>query len=183
VTRSGAAFATMSNMTEEGVVNVRTAACDALLARRMELKMKNNKKLGEVLNRLTVAEPRPRDGRPRDATIPSSVVAARAAAAAAGKGVGVGAGASKGTSGLTVSASSIYAHLFTGAGAGAGGVSVMEEDEDEAAASGRLTYGATGSAPMIRKWLEKDREAAAGGPGVYRTDTSRYYSLRVADWK
>lgn len=184
VTRSGALFATMSNMTDEGIAAVKSTACDALLSRRVEAKAKNATKLGAVLNRMTVTEPKPRDGKARGAVVPTTVVAARAAAAAGGAAGGSSSGAGAGDS--------QYAFMFQGAGAGAGagrpaGAGMDGDDDDEEglgyAAQARLTYGATGSNAMVRKWLEKDREAAAGGPGVYRTDTTRYYSLKVADWR
>ncbi|RYG54113.1 hypothetical protein EON66_07600, partial [archaeon] len=57
----GATLTTMSNFTEEGVVDVKTQACETLLAKRVEQKLKNNKKVTDVMNRLTVVEPRGRD--------------------------------------------------------------------------------------------------------------------------
>lgn len=207
----------MSNMTDEGIMTVRQTACDALLTKRSELKMKNSKKLGDIMNRITVAEPKPRPGKAaamalltggaaRGAvgaaavTIPASVIAARAAAAAAPKAKKRRGDDSddddeeelpEGTSGLTQPKSTLnknskYAHMFAGLVPGAGGSSgsaMDEDDDDDDNGEGSKTYGATGSHAMIRKWLEKDREAAGGGPGVYRTDTTRYYSLRDDEWK
>ena len=69
----------MSNFTEQGITDVRVSACDALLARRVESKLRSAK-VATVVNRLTATEPKPRDGKVREAHIPASVLAARAAA-------------------------------------------------------------------------------------------------------
>eukprot|EP00904_Undaria_pinnatifida_P012524 jgi/Undpi1/8401/HiC_scaffold_25.g10869.m1 len=73
----------MSNETEEGVQEVKTAACDKLLQARVDARMAG-KKVGGLVSRLTVAMPKARDGRDRAPSIPASVVAQRAAAAAGG---------------------------------------------------------------------------------------------------
>ena len=59
----------MSTFTDEGVMNVKTEACEKLLAHRIEVKIKS-KKVDGVLNRLHVAMPAPRDGVERPAFIP-----------------------------------------------------------------------------------------------------------------
>ena len=59
----------MSTFTDEGVMNVKTEACEKLLAHRIEVKMKS-KKVDGVLNRLHVAMPAARDGVERPAFIP-----------------------------------------------------------------------------------------------------------------
>ena len=59
----------MSTLTEEGVVEVKTRACDELLAQRVELKLKG-KKLPDILNRLHLAVPKPRDVVERPPFIP-----------------------------------------------------------------------------------------------------------------
>ncbi|CCI43183.1 unnamed protein product [Albugo candida] len=64
---------TMSNHSEENVSNVKNVACDQLLDHRVGMKMKGNK-VGNVLNRLTVAMPVPRDDVKREASIPTSVI-------------------------------------------------------------------------------------------------------------
>ena len=63
----------MSNVTEEGVMQVKTDACERLLAHRVEVKMKS-KKMGEIINRLHVATPKPRDDKERPAFIPEGAV-------------------------------------------------------------------------------------------------------------
>lgn len=189
----------MSNLTEEGVTDVKTKACDALLSRRVESKMRG-KKVGDVLNRLSIAEPKPRDGKARELSIPPSVLAARAAAAAAAAGAASSSAMRDGDEDL--------------------------DDDDQrmdggGAGSSAASNGA--GAAMVRKWLERDRErageclcrccrfagriahanchnarsiavcsipssfvccvfasfmSAGGGPGVYRPDTTKYYILR-----
>ncbi|ELW71656.1 Nucleolar GTP-binding protein 1 [Tupaia chinensis] len=63
-----------STLTEEGVIKVKTEACDRLLAHRVETKMKGNK-VNEVLNRLHLAVPNKRDDKERPPFIPEGVVA------------------------------------------------------------------------------------------------------------
>merc|ERR1719431_2527186 len=59
----------MSAMNESGVAEVKIEACDRLLAHRIENKIKN-KKVTEVMNRLTVAQPVRRDDVAREPFIP-----------------------------------------------------------------------------------------------------------------
>ena len=82
----------MSNFTEEGIADVKTLACDALLTRRVEEKMRG-RKAGDVLNRLTVTLPKPRDGRARISSVPPSVLAAQAAKSAAAEAAAAASGA------------------------------------------------------------------------------------------
>ncbi|CAG9461871.1 unnamed protein product [Pedinophyceae sp. YPF-701] len=73
----------MSTLTDTGVVDVKRAACDRLLASRVETKLRS-KKASDVANRVHLALPN-RDGAPppdRPPQIPESVLRARAAAAA-----------------------------------------------------------------------------------------------------
>lgn len=63
----------MSTITEEGVMNVKTEACDRLLAHRIEVKMRG-KKITNVLNRLHVAMPQQRDTKERLPCIPQKVL-------------------------------------------------------------------------------------------------------------
>ncbi|XP_043824792.1 GTP-binding protein 4 [Dromiciops gliroides] len=63
-----------STLTEEGVIKVKTEACDRLLTHRVESKMKGNK-VNEVLNRLHLAVPSKRDDKERPPFIPEGVVA------------------------------------------------------------------------------------------------------------
>jgi len=81
---SGAQILYMSTFSEEGVADVKSAACDLLLAQRIEQKMSGTK-VESVINRIRISEPKPRAGgkQTRGVTIPASVAAARAAAAQA----------------------------------------------------------------------------------------------------
>uniref|UniRef100_A0A8D2H6A2 GTP-binding protein 4 n=1 Tax=Urocitellus parryii TaxID=9999 RepID=A0A8D2H6A2_UROPR len=63
-----------TTLTEEGVIKVKTEACDRLLAHRVETKMKGNK-VNDVLNRLHLAVPNKRDDKERPPFIPEGVVA------------------------------------------------------------------------------------------------------------
>lgn len=62
-----------STLTEEGVMQVKTEACDKLLAHRVDGKMKG-KKVHEVLNRLHLALPTKRDQKERPPFIPENVL-------------------------------------------------------------------------------------------------------------
>jgi len=66
---------TMSNMTDEGVAFVKETACDKLLDARVQMKV-TGKKANDILAKLHVATPVPRDG-DRAPTIPESFIAAR----------------------------------------------------------------------------------------------------------
>jgi nucleolar GTP-binding protein len=69
----------MSNVSEEGVTKVKNTACDKLLQARVDAKL-SGKRVDDVMNRLTVAMPTPRDTRTREPSIPPSVIAARESA-------------------------------------------------------------------------------------------------------
>jgi len=63
----------MSTVTEAGVMDVKTKACEVLLQHRVELKYKT-KKVETIMNRLTVATPSPRDNKVRPAFIPAAAL-------------------------------------------------------------------------------------------------------------
>jgi len=63
----------MSTMSEEGVMAVKTEACERLLSFRIEAKMRT-KKVSDFMNRLHVAVPKPRDDKARLPYIPDSVI-------------------------------------------------------------------------------------------------------------
>lgn len=67
----------MSTLTEVGINNVKTLACDRLLASRVEVKLKS-KRVTDVAERLHVAMPKQRDRMARPPVIPPGVEAARA---------------------------------------------------------------------------------------------------------
>ncbi|XP_041459037.1 nucleolar GTP-binding protein 1-like [Lytechinus variegatus] len=63
-----------STVTEDGIMQVKTEACDRLLLQRVDMKMKG-RKVNDVLNRLHIAMPTPRDEKARPPCIPAAVVA------------------------------------------------------------------------------------------------------------
>jgi len=63
----------MSTVTEDGVMNVKTEACERLLEFRVEQKVKSNK-VATVANRLHVAVPKKRDNKERPPCIPEKVL-------------------------------------------------------------------------------------------------------------
>jgi len=67
----------MSTLTEDGVSKVKELACERLLTQRVEQKLKVGKKTNDILSRLHLATPAPRDDRVRTPTIPESVVRAK----------------------------------------------------------------------------------------------------------
>uniref|UniRef100_A0A7S0NA15 Nucleolar GTP-binding protein 1 n=1 Tax=Pyramimonas obovata TaxID=1411642 RepID=A0A7S0NA15_9CHLO len=72
-----ASIPTMSVLTEDSVSNVKSMACEMLLRSRVEMKLKG-KSANEVLNRIHVAMPTPRDSEARPALIPEMVTEMRA---------------------------------------------------------------------------------------------------------
>lgn len=67
--QDGVTVLPVSTVTEEGIIDIKTRACDLLLAQRVEVKMKS-RKMPEVLNRLHLATPTPRDNIERPPFIP-----------------------------------------------------------------------------------------------------------------
>ncbi|BGP05443.1 Nucleolar GTP-binding protein 1 [Rhodotorula toruloides] len=67
----------LSCVSEEGIMDVRNSACDALLAHRVEAKEKT-RRVENVANRVRVAVPIPRDGVERKAFIPDAVKSRKA---------------------------------------------------------------------------------------------------------
>lgn len=63
----------MSNITKDGIEDVKAKACDILLDHRLTQKAKDPKKAEAILNRLHVAEPKKRDNRARPEIIPDTV--------------------------------------------------------------------------------------------------------------
>jgi len=62
----------MSTVTEEGIIAVKEKACKELLEQRVQVKMKG-KQVGNILNRLHVSVPIPRDNTPRPPSVPEEV--------------------------------------------------------------------------------------------------------------
>jgi nucleolar GTP-binding protein len=57
---------------EEGVMDLKNKACDALLAHRVDNKMKGTK-VNSIINRIHVAQPKPRDDIARPPFIPDAI--------------------------------------------------------------------------------------------------------------
>lgn len=70
---AGAELIPMSNVSETNIGALKTRACDKLLEARVESKLSAGRMKDDVLSRLTVAVPQPRDGSTREAFIPDSV--------------------------------------------------------------------------------------------------------------
>lgn len=62
----------VSCYSDEGVMDLKTQACDALLAHRVDNKVKGSK-ISSVINRIHVAQPKPRDDLVRAPCIPDAV--------------------------------------------------------------------------------------------------------------
>ena len=143
----------MSNMTTDGVSSVMQAGCDLLLAHRVEKKLSNSKRVTEVMNRISVAQPIKRDDKPRPVSIPSSVLQRRK---------------------LLASRMSDEEALAQKSAAGP-----LFSRDFRASLHRPVLDPLTGE----RKRTERDREAEAGGAGVYSFDLRRQYALNVDEWK
>merc|ERR1712126_599357 len=66
----------MSTVTEDGVMDVKTKACEELLQDRVQHKFKS-KKVETIMNKLSVAVPEPRDNKTRPAFIPEAALRKR----------------------------------------------------------------------------------------------------------
>ncbi|CAM0137135.1 Nucleolar GTP-binding protein 1 [Umbelopsis sp. WA50703] len=73
VEQDAATVVTMSCYLDEGVMQVRNASCDKLLAARVEMKMKGQK-INDVINKIHLAEPVARDNVVRAPQIPAAAV-------------------------------------------------------------------------------------------------------------
>merc|ERR1719322_1969241 len=73
---TGKELMAMSTVTEDGVMEVKTKACEELLQDRVQHKFKS-KKVETIMNRLSVAVPEPRDNKTRPAFIPEAALRKR----------------------------------------------------------------------------------------------------------
>jgi hypothetical protein len=144
---------TMSTLTEEGVMAVKQTACDRLLNFRVDMKLAG-KRVTDVLNRMHVAVPKPRDRQARPPVIPPSVAAARAAAA--GAAAAAAAAAKRKTE-------KDLQEEHGGAGGGHGG-----------GARGRGIGATEGEGGVYRTWLH-----AASGKGLRVVDISILYVVLI----
>ncbi|KAJ8387171.1 hypothetical protein AAFF_G00159830 [Aldrovandia affinis] len=78
ITAEGIPVIETSTLTEEGVMQVKTEACDKLLTHRVDTKMRG-KKVHDVLNRLHLAVPAKRDEKDRPPFIPEGAMVRRKA--------------------------------------------------------------------------------------------------------
>lgn len=75
--KAGAELIPMSNISEENVSVLKCKACDKLLEARVDAKLSAGRMKDDILSRITVAMPKPRDGVAREAFIPNSVAQSR----------------------------------------------------------------------------------------------------------
>jgi nucleolar GTP-binding protein len=64
----------MSNQSGDGIADVRARACDILLDHRLTQKAKDPKKAEAIMNKLHIAQPKKRDNKVRDITIPDTFI-------------------------------------------------------------------------------------------------------------
>ena len=64
----------MSNISGDGIEDVKTKACDILMDHRLTQKGKDPKKQEAIMNRLHVAQPKKRDNLDRPAFVPDTVL-------------------------------------------------------------------------------------------------------------
>lgn len=72
IDQEGVQCVQVSCHSEEGVMDLKNKACDALLALRVDNKMKGTK-VNSIINRIHVAQPKPRDDIARPPFIPDAV--------------------------------------------------------------------------------------------------------------
>jgi len=147
----------MSNITEEGVSQVKNTACDKLLSSRVDSRVSGNK-VDSVMNRLQVVYPTARDGVTRDAFIPESVLKERERAEAAGEG-------KKAQSRIG------YAPTKDDRRADANDIDV---DGDDAMAGGE---------DEPHKKTARELMWENGGPGVWAPDYREQYDLADPEWR
>lgn len=155
-----ATFIKMSNFTEEGVMTVKSTACDQLLAMRIQKKHRTNKVAG-IANRMHVTVPKPRDNKTRGVTIPERVLRKRREAEAARLAAG---GMSREELANDLARGRRMTRLVESS-------RKVEDDEDDDASM-------DGKAKLLR-----DVEAANGGAGVFRFDWREHRLLKNDDWK
>ena len=146
---------TMSNVSEEGVSQVKNTACDKLLAARVDSRVSGNK-VDNVMNRLQVVFPAARDGITREPSIPESVLREREMQA---------------SSKSKKSSSRIgYAPTVDDAD----GDDTPSESEDE------MMDGPTAAG---KKKTARELMWENGGPGVWAPDYREQYDLADPEWR
>lgn len=71
---SNAYLIQMSNISGDGIADVKAKACDILLDHRLTQKAKDPKKAEAILNRMHVSQPKKRDNAARPIAIPDTVI-------------------------------------------------------------------------------------------------------------
>lgn len=71
---SNAFLIQMSNLSGDGISDVRAKACDILLDHRLTQKAKDPKKAESIMQKLHMAVPKKRDNKVRDVSIPDTVL-------------------------------------------------------------------------------------------------------------
>ena len=64
----------MSNITGDGITDVKQKACDILLDHRLTQKSKDPKKQEAILNRMHISQPKKRDNVERPSFVPTTVL-------------------------------------------------------------------------------------------------------------
>lgn len=71
---SNAFLIQMSNLSGDGIADVRAKACDILLDHRLTQKAKDPKKAESIMQKLHMAVPKKRDNKVREVSIPDTVL-------------------------------------------------------------------------------------------------------------
>jgi nucleolar GTP-binding protein len=154
---------TMSNHSEKGVSEVKMAACDKLLAARVDARIASNK-VGSIMNRVQVFHPERRDAIQREACIPQSVLDARADAP---DGV------------VTKPKRSNIGYAPTVSDDDNDNKNDVEDDDDDDEIM--LDKGSKKNNAIVK--TARDRMWENGGPGVWAPDYRDLYDLRDDSWK
>jgi nucleolar GTP-binding protein len=156
---------TMSNISEEGVSAVKAAACDKLLAARVDARIAG-KKIDAVMNRLQVFYPTPRDNVTRTACIPDSVRERQLAE----KDYGNGKQRDK-------KRISNIGYATT--------INDLDDDDDEVADDDGMMVESSGASVATNSKKKTARELMweNGGPGVWAPDYREQYDLEQDEWR
>lgn len=148
---------TMSNVSEEGVSQVKNQACDKLLAARVDSRVSGNK-VDSVMNRLQVVYPTARDGITREAFIPDSVLKEREEGEKKSK-----------------KKKSRVGYAPT--------VDDGEEEDDTPSESEDEEMDGAATAGGTRKKTARELMWENGGPGVWAPDYREQYDLADPEWR
>lgn len=156
----------MSNVSEDGIMAVKVAACDKLLEHRVATKL-STKKVDEITNRIHVTMPKPRDTKQRPALVPQSVLHARSAAAAAAA-----------AGGDDIDGDDEEDMLGAGRAAAARVAAFAPAPKGH-----HPTTASAAHAGAPRRRTMRDIEAEQGGPGVFNLDyRTAHFQLANDEW-